>query len=51
MLITIIPLLAAIIGLLIYALSTDKAAEAGRITFACGLLVVLASLAHHVVRL
>lgn len=52
MLITIIPLLAAILGVLIYALASNaKVAELGRIMFACGLLVLLAEMAHHVVRL
>lgn len=51
MLITVIPLLAAIVGLLLYAFASDKAQEVGRLTFLCGMLVTLAALAHQVVRL
>jgi hypothetical protein len=39
------PLLVAIIGLLVYALSSNtKVAELGRLAFACGLLVALLTL-------
>lgn len=36
-----IPVLAAIVGALIYALTHGKAAELGRITFAAGMLALL----------
>ena len=45
-------LLLAILGLLVYALAgNSKAAEAGRLTFAVGLLVFLFKLAPSVVHL
>jgi hypothetical protein len=50
--IPLIPLVAAIVGVLIYALSSNaKAGEIGRITFACAMLVIMAALAHPVARL
>ncbi len=50
--IAIIPAVFAIVGLLAYMLAGNpKAAELGRITFACGLLVLTYVLAGHVVRL
>lgn len=52
MLIAFIPLLAIIIGLLVYVLAGNaKVAEMGRITFACGMLVTLFVAAKHVVKL
>ncbi len=52
MLTATIPLLVAVIGLLIYALSSNgKVAELGRLAFAAGLLVGLLSVAGHVLRL
>lgn len=52
LIITVIPLLVAIIGLLIYALAANpKVAECGRLMFACGTLVTLWSLAGHTVRI
>lgn len=52
MLIAIVPLVVAIIGLLVYALSANpKVAELGRLAFACGLLVTLFAMAGHTVRL
>lgn len=40
--IAILPLVVAVLGALVYALATNaKAAELGRIAFACGLLVAL----------
>ncbi len=50
--IAIVPLLAAVIGLLIYALSTNaKVCELGRLAYACGLLVTLLVFARHLVKL
>jgi hypothetical protein len=46
----IAPVLAALIGLVVYGLANGKASEAGRLTFACGLLVALYVFAHHGVR-
>jgi hypothetical protein len=48
----LVPLLVCILGLLVYALATNnaKAAEAGRLAYACGLLVALFEVATHVVR-
>ena len=49
---TYIPLLAAIIGVLLYALSTSsKVQEMGRIAFFCGLLVTLMQLQGHALKL
>jgi Na+/phosphate symporter len=46
MLIAVMPLLLVLIGLVIYVLSSNgKAAEIGRITFFCGLLVTVLTLA------
>ena len=51
-LITTIPLAFSVAGLLLYIASNNaKVAEAGRIMFACGLLVALYVLATHIVRL
>lgn len=50
--VAIVPILAAVIGLLVYALSSNaKVAELGRLAYACGLLVTLFAFAHHLVRL
>lgn len=47
-----IPLLVAIIGLLVYALSSNgKVAEAGRLLFFAGSLVTLFALTGHSLRL
>ncbi len=47
----IAPVLAAVIGLLVYALSVNpKVAELGRLAFGCGLLVALFVFAQHGVR-
>jgi len=47
----LIPLLAAIVGLVVYALaSAPKPAEVGRLLFACGALVSLLVAAQYVVR-
>jgi len=52
MAISYLPLLVAVIGVLMYALSSNaKVAEIGRISFAFGLLVTLMVMSHHVVRL
>jgi hypothetical protein len=52
MLITIAPLLLAIIGLLIYVLASNaKTVEIGRIMFACGLLVSTWYLGSHMTKL
>ena len=51
-LITSIPLLVAIIGLLIYALAANpKVGELGRLAYATGLLVTLFAFASHTVSL
>ncbi len=50
--IAILPAVLVIVGLLVYMLAGNpKATELGRITFACGLLVLAYVLAGHVVRL
>ncbi len=48
-----LPFLACIIGLVVYLVSVTNAkiTEAGRLMFACGLLVTLFEVATHVVRL
>jgi len=52
MLIAIVPLLAAILGLLVYVLaSNSKAIEIGRLTYFAGLLVTLFIAAKHIVKL
>jgi hypothetical protein len=52
MIITIVPLLVAIIGLLMYLLSSNaKVAEVGRLMFACGLLAWLFSTSRASVRI
>ncbi len=49
--ISTIPALFCILGALAYALTSNaKVAELGRIAYACGLLVTLATLVSHVVR-
>lgn len=51
MMITIVPLLAAIVGVLLYVLASNtKVVEIGRILFWTGVLVTLMALAHHTVR-
>jgi len=48
----LLPLLVAIIGMLVYALSANaKVQELGRLAYGCGLLVTLFELATHVVHL
>lgn len=48
----IVPLLAAVVGVLIYALSSNaKLAEVGRALMWCGILVTLAAVASRVVKL
>jgi hypothetical protein len=52
MLIAIVPLLAAILGLLVYVLaSNSKAVELGRLTYFAGILVTLLVAARHMVKL
>ena len=52
MLITLIPLAAAILGLLIYGLASHaKVAEIGRALLWCGVLVTLLTVARSAVRL
>ncbi len=52
MLIAIVPVVVLLIGLLVYALSSNgKVAELGRIAFSCGLLVALFGVAKTVMRL
>jgi len=48
----VVPVLATVIGLLVYALATNpKAQEMGRLSFGCGLLVTLFAFSHAVFRL
>ncbi len=52
MLIAVIPLIAAVVGALLYALSTSpKVAELGRLTFATGMLALLIGLASKTIKL
>lgn len=52
MAIAIVPVLFAVAGALVYALSSNaKIAELGRLAFACALLVLMFALARHVVKL
>lgn len=52
MIIAIIPLLAVIVGLLVYVLASNaKTVEVGRALMWCGILVSLMANASHVVRL
>lgn len=52
MLISIVPLIAAIVGILVYVLASNaKAVELGRVLMWCGILVSLMVAASHVVRL
>lgn len=52
MLIAIVPLIAMLVGLLVYVLATNqKAVELGRLTFFAGLLITLLVAARHVVKL
>ena len=51
MLITILPFLIAIIGVLAYALSSNaKVSEIGRILFFCGILVTIWALSGHTIK-
>ncbi len=48
----IVPLLVCLVGLVVYALSTNgKVVELGRLAYGCGLLVTLFVVARHVLRL
>lgn len=50
--VAIIPLLVAVAGLVIYAMSDNpKTAECGRLMFACGLLAVCFIAAHQTFRI
>jgi hypothetical protein len=52
MLIAIVPVLAAVVGILVYVLASNaKVAEIGRALMWCGILVTLAVVANHTVRL
>lgn len=52
MVIVLVPVLAAVLGVLIYVLASNpKAAELGRLLSFAGMLVALLVLAQHVVRL
>ena len=52
MIIAIVPIVAALIGLLTYVLAASpKASEIGRILFSCGVLVALFTAASHTIRL
>jgi hypothetical protein len=47
MILATLPIAFAVVGLLVYALASNgKVAEAGRIAYACGLLVALLALEH-----
>jgi Na+/phosphate symporter len=49
--VAVVPAVFVIVGLLVYMLAGNpKAVELGRLTFACGLLVLAYVLAGHVVR-
>ncbi len=49
--IAIVPLLILVVGLLLYALSSNaKVAELGRLAFVCGLLVVCMTMASKVIK-
>lgn len=48
---TYLPLFVAVLGLLTYALTQGKAAEAGRLTFFAGALVTLFQLTGRVIHL
>lgn len=50
MLIAIVPLLAAVIGLLIFVLAKEPLKEVGRCLFWCGTLVTLFVAASHTVK-
>jgi hypothetical protein len=47
----LLPLLVAIVGALVYALSASKMSEIGRLAFATGLLVTLMHVGSKVLRL
>lgn len=47
----LVPVLAAVVGALVYALTEGKASELGRVLYACGALVSLFVAATQVVRL
>lgn len=49
--IAIVPALVALLGLLVFVLAEGKPAEIGRAMLWCGLLVTLAVLAGHVVKI
>jgi hypothetical protein len=51
MLVILLPVLATLIGLVIYGLTEGKASEAGRLLYASGALVTLFVVANHVVKL
>ena len=52
MLIAIVPLIAVVVGILVYVLASNtKLSELGRLTYFAGLLVTLLVTARHVVRL
>ncbi|HZJ65902.1 MAG TPA: hypothetical protein VFD36_20485 [Kofleriaceae bacterium] len=52
MLIAIFPVVAIIVGLLLWALASNpKVAEAGRLTFFAGMLALLFALATHTIRI
>jgi len=52
MALAIVPVVFAVVGLLVYALSSNaKLSEIGRLLFACSFLVLMFVLAHHVIKL
>lgn len=51
MMIAIVPIIAAVVGLVVYALaSTEKPKEIGRALMWCGFLITLLVVAHFVVK-
>lgn len=52
MLIAVVPLVVAVVGALVYALSAStKTAELGRLAFGAGLLALVLALAHVTIRI
>ena len=52
MIITLVPALFAVLGILLYVLATNaKVVELGRLTFACGFLVTMATLSSKAIHL
>jgi hypothetical protein len=49
--VALVPAIVAIVGALVYALTTGKASELGRVAFLCGLLATMFALAGTSIRL